>query len=489
MPYNREQLEAWQRLKDIMAGYDWPRHPSITHPYVSQKQVAQFMLLRPRSFNLSDMGTGKTLATLWAADQLMRWQPGLKALIVCPLSIMQRVWADAIFQNFLDKRTFSILHGSADQRLAALGRDADFYICNFDGVGVGAHTRGRFELDGFSRRLAERKDIQIAIIDEASAYKDSTTKRHRIARLVFGQKPYLWLLTGTPTPTAPTDAYGLAKLVNNAMGKSKTSFQLETMYQPYPQAFKWLPKADGYDKARELLKPAIRFAIEEIWDGPELTTQQREIPLTDEQKKLMRDLKRDFIVAVKGQQITAVNEAAARTKFLQISLGAIYDSGHKPHQVEATPRYEELHRVIEESSGKCLIFSPFKSSIDLIYKNISKRWSTEVVNGDVSQKARSEIFQAFQTIQTPHIIVADPGTLAHGLNLFAARTVIWYGTTDKSELYAQANKRAHRPGQKFPVSIVQLVSNSLEREIFRRLENNIALQGALLDWVRQDAPI
>ncbi len=472
----------------IMDEYDWPRHPSIKHPYETQKLAANFMLLHPRSFNLSEMGTGKTLAVLWAADQLMRWQPGLKALIVCPLSIMQRVWADAIFQNFLNKRTFTILYGSADQRIAALNKEADFYICNFDGVGVGAHTRKRFELDGFSKALADRKDIKLAIVDEASAYKDSSTKRHRIARIVFGQKPYLWLLTGTPTPTAPTDAYGLAKLVNNAMGKSKQTFQMETMYQPFPQSFKWLAKRDGYDKARELLRPAIRIAIDQVWDGPKMTTQQREVPLTDEQKKLMRDLKRDFLVSVKsGAAIQAVNEAAARTKFIQISLGAIYDASHKVHGIDAKPRYEELLRVLEEAHGKCLIFAPLTSVINLIYNNISKKWPTEIVNGEVTQKQRSEIFKNFQTADQPRIIVADPGTMSHGLDLFAARTVVWFGPTDKPELYAQANKRAHRPGQKFPVTVVQIVSNILEREIFRRLENNLALQGALLDLVKQNA--
>ena len=49
----------------------------------------------------------------------------------------------------------------------------------------------------------------------------------------------------------------------------------------------------------------------------------------------------------------------------------------------------------------------------------------------------------------------------------------------------QANKRAHRPGQKYPVTVVQIVSNNLEREIFRRLESNESMQGALLDAVRR----
>lgn len=471
-------------VPQVMDKYDWPRHPSIKEPYESQKLVANFMVLHPRSFNLSDMGVGKTLTALWAADFLMR---GLKckALIVCPLSIMQRVWSDAIFRHFLNRRNCELLYGTVDQRRKALEKDADFYLINFDGVGIGAHTRRRFELDGFSKDLAARSDIRIAIVDEASAYKDATTKRHRIARDVFGKKDYLWLLSGTPTPNAPTDAYGLAKLVNNAQGKSFRTFQSETMYQPHPGGFKWLPRRDGYDKARRLLTPSVRIDIKDVWDGPEMTTQQREVPLTDEQKRHMVALKKDLQVLLKsGALINAANEAAARQKFIQISLGAIYDQAHDIHLIDSRPRIDELKAVLTEAPGKALIFAPLTSVLTLLSKELTE-WPWEVINGDVPQKARSAIFQAFQSGEQPRILIADPSTMAHGLDLYAAQTVIWYGTTDKAELYSQANRRAHRPGQRFPVSIVQLVSNSLEREIYRRLEANTSMQGALLDAIKR----
>src|SRR3972149_11231205 len=173
----------------VMEGYDWPRSPGIT-PYESQKLAANFMVLHPKCFNLSDMGVGKTLATLWAIDWLMKQYPKdtFRALIVCPLSIMQRVWGDAIFKNFLSNRSYKVLHGDAAKRIKLLAEPADFYICNIDGIGIGAHTRGRFELDGFSKALAERSDIRLAVVDEASGYKDATTKRNRLARPILGKR-------------------------------------------------------------------------------------------------------------------------------------------------------------------------------------------------------------------------------------------------------------------------------------------------------------
>lgn len=470
----------------IMTEYDWPIKRGWK-PLPHQKLMANFMVLHPRCYNLSDMGSMKTMATLWASDWLMRqYPPGeFRCLIVCPLSTMQRVWGDAIFTNFFGKRTFEVLHGSQEKRLEALNRPADFYIINFDGVGVGAHVRRRFELDGFSKTLAARSDIRLAVVDEASAFKVATTKRHRIARLVFGQKDYLWLLTGTPTAHAPTDAYGLAKLVNNSYGKSFTTFQAETMIKV--SQFKWVPQKDGYEKAGRLLQPSIRFALEDVWDGPEMTTQQRQVALTSQQTKLLSDLKNSLQVTLKsGKQITAMNEAAARQKALQIILGGVYDEDHKTHVVDVDPRLREIKDLIEEAPGKLLIFAEFRSIVELLNRELKKLTTVGMVHGDIDAKDRSVLFQNFQLSEHPRVLCAHPGTMAHGLDLWRAQTVIWYGPVDSTEIYLQANRRAYRPGQKFPVSIVQLVATKLERGIFQRLETNESMQGVLLDLIKRN---
>lgn len=464
--------------------YDWPCNPGIK-PWAHQQLAANYALLHPRSLNLSDLGSGKTLSLLWAADYLInQYPPGkCRVLIVAPLSTLQSVWASNIGSHFFGRRTFVVLHGSAEKRIELLKQDVDFYILNHDGVGIGAHTRNRFELDGFSKVLAERKDIKIAIIDEASAYKDATTKRHRIARLVFGTKEYLYLLTGTPTPQAPTEAYGLAKLINNAMGKSFTTFRLETMIKV--SNFVWKAQRDGYEKARRLLTPAIRFDINDVWkDAPEMTIQSREVQLTAEQNAAMKRLKNELQIVVKsGQAISAVNEAAARSKFLQISLGAIYDSGHKVHFIDASTRMAVLKEVIEQSPKKILLLASFTSVLTLLEKEL-KDYHAVVVNGNTPTKQRVDTFRKFQEEAYPEIIIADPGVLAHGLNLQRGRTVIWYSPVDKGELFQQANKRCHRPGQSHPVSIIQIVSNPLEKEIYKRLANNATMQGSLLDLIR-----
>ncbi len=437
---------------------------------------------------LCNHNTGKTMRALWAAEFLMRQQPGTRALIVAPLSILERVWASAIFTH-LRTRTAEILHGTAEKRMQLLeSSQADFLIVNFDGVGIGARTRKKFELDGFSKALVDRSAVRIVIVDEASGYRDATTKRHRIARHVIGRRDYLWLLTGTPTPNAPTDAYGLAKLVNNAQGKSFRDFRQETMYQPFPNSFRWLPRQGGYDRARALLQPAIRFDIASVWDGPPVTVQQRQVELTSEQKIKLAELKRDLVITLKsGKQIDAINEAAKRTKFLQIVQGAIYDGDRFIHLIDAEPRLREIESVVESTSRKIVMFVSLTSVLNLHYKRLSKRWKVLILNGSVSPAQRSENIKRFEEDSDVKIMLADPQTTAHGINEFAlvADTVLWASPTDKGELYIQGNKRVNRPGQKYPMTIVQIVSTKVEQEIFQRLETRMSMQGLLLDAVQR----
>lgn len=457
--------------------YNWPGKFS---PFHAQKLTANFLVLNKRATVLSDMGTGKTNGALWAADYLMSQHPPgtFRAIIVAPLSTLRRVWADAIFHGFLGKRTFVVLHGDAKKREELLNIPADFYIINHDGLGVGTTIKGStVSLRGFAEELSKRTDIRLAIVDEVSAYRDAGTRRHRVARTMIGQREYLWGMTGTPTPNGPTDAYGIAKLINNAYGESMSSFRSRVMFQI--SQFKWVPRQGAHEEVRKILSPSIRFAIEDCVDLPECTVQMREVELSAEQSKAYTEMKKQLrLMAPKGQ-IDAANEAVLRLKLIQIACGAIYDNDRNVVHIDASPRLSELESILEEAPHKVIVFAPLTSVVEALNTKLTK-WSTAVINGSVPDKHRSEIFRKFQDEEHPRILIADPGTMSHGLTLTSATTIVWYGPSDRTETYLQANKRIHRPGQKHKSTIVQIASTPIEREIYRRLEANESLQGAIL---------
>lgn len=448
-----------------MRDYDWPIKPGW-RPRAHQIAMANFMVLNPRCFNLSDMGSMKTMAALWAADFVMLKNPGVRCLIVSPLSTLVRVWENEFFQNLLGRRKCVVLHGSAAKRRELLAADVDFYIVNYDGVEV------------LHKELSAREDIRIAIVDEASAYKNRTTERHRLARRLLVPKDYLWLMTGTPTSNGPLDAYGQAKLVNNCFGEGWQSYHDRTMQKI--SMYRWVPKAGAHEAAYKLLQPAVRFAIGDCVDLPPCTVQSRDVELSPAQSIAYKTMKKDLqIMAAKGP-ITAQNEAVLRLKLLQISCGAIYGVDREIHHVDAAPRLKALREIMEQCNEKIIVFAPFTSVVHMLHRELKKDYSVEVINGEVPAKKRNEIFSAFMESAHPRVLVADPGTMSHGLTLTAASAIIWYAPTDRTETYLQANKRIDRPGQTKATTIVQLAATPVEREVYRRLENNETLQGLVL---------
>ena len=474
-------------------GYDWPiRAPDTPLPH--QKTTANFLVVNKRCFCLNDMGTMKTLSALWAADYLMEMERRngrrLRSIIVSPLSTLERVWQKTILRQFLGRRKCVVIHGSADRRRKLLEKDADFYIINFEGLAIGVPADRRSPLTGLAKDLQQRKDIGLGIIDEASAYRHHTTRRHRAARALLAPLEYLWLMTGTPTSHGPEDAYGLAKLVNNAYGESYVNYKQRVLMQLTP--FKWVPRAGSAAEAAKMLTPAIRFDIEEVrkynW-FPYCTKQMRECKLSLKQAAALKTLKTEATLALEnGALVHAVNEAALRMKIIQCLAGAIYDTTHKSHDLDPEPRIELVREIIDNCSQKVIIAAPLTNVLDMLYAKL-KDYERELVNGRVSAKDRGEIFRRFGDPHNPlRVLLVDPGTVSHGINdLVTASVVVWYAPTDRSELYDQLNKRVDRPGQRSATTVIQIAATKFEEDIYERLDNQQALQGLVLQFARDGA--
>ena len=181
-----------------------------------------------------------------------------------------------------------------------------------------------------------------------------------------------------------------------------------------------------------------------------------------------------------GGLITAVNEGVMRNKLLQCCSGYVYDVDHNIITMHPDGRLRALTALIEESARGVLVFMSYRSSVKAAYHHLSKKFSVAPVDGGTSLKRRTEYFRAFQAGKIK-VLVAHPRTMAHGLTLTQADTVIWYLVTSDAELYEQANSRIRRIGQKCHMRVIHLISTSLEKNILRRLEEKQTMQGVLLE--------
>lgn len=462
-------LNKVQSLRDAIP-YSWPCRGIV--PDEKQMLTTVFMIYNPQSFILNDPGTGKTLSALWASDFIMEQYPrySVRTLIVSPLSTLSRVWKKEIHTHFMGKRTSVIVHGTKNQRLKALNTRADYYIMNPDG----------FKVPEVFNRLIMMDLIKLAIIDESTAFKDASIKRSKRARSVVHNYPYRWLMTGTPTPQGPQDAHGQARLAHHGYQEAKSSFRNRVLVQV--SQFKRVATAESYEEARAILQPAIRLPRSAFHDIPPSIPVPYHVPFSDAQQKLYTELKKEYkaILDVHGGHITAVHEGALRLKLLQIACGCVYDSKKVAHIIDAKPRLDKVREIINECPNKLIIFASFTSVLTMLYDTFKKDVPSALIIGATPRKTRDKVFTDFQESDNPKVIFADPGTMSHGLTLTRGTITMWYGPTDSSEEYTQANYRIDRRGKTGDTYKVQLFGCPVEKEIFDRLEARENLQGVML---------
>jgi SNF2 family DNA or RNA helicase len=295
----------------------------------------------------------------------------------------------------------------------------------------------------------------------------------------------LWLMTGTPTPNDPTDAWTLSKLVGSPYcTKTYTAFREQVMMKI--GQWKFVPRPEAMEIVKHILQPAVRYTRDECFDLPDTMIQTRKVELTAEQKKHYTQMLKHFVTEAAAEgTITAVNEAVKVQKLVQIACGVAYGDDGQNIEIDCAPRVNLVKEVIEEAGEKVIVFVPLTGTLHMLEKELSKHWSVGVVNGEVSSTQRNKIFQDFQEQQDPRVLIAHPGTMAHGLTLTSASTIIWYGPINSNEVYVQANGRIERIGKTRVSNVVHIEATELEHMMYDRLMNKQKLQGLLLDLIQQ----
>ena len=476
VPHRTEETRMLRNLgydapAPIRTYYDWPGR---FKPFHAQKEAAAFLSMHKRAFNLSELGTGKSLASLWAYDYLKSIGLLNKCLVISPLSTLERTWADELFNHF-PHLTFGVLHGSREKRIKLLNEDYDVYIINHDGVGI------------IEPHLKDRTDIDLVIVDEiAQCARNAGTTRWRKINLVVNKHKEpraCWGMSGTPTPNAPTDAWAQCRLINpDSVPPYFNRFKSQVMKQL--SQFQWMPRPEATDIVKGAMQPAVRFTRDECLDLPPLMYETRAVALTKEQNKAYKEMLTKLTIEADEGEITAVNEAVKMAKLIQIACGVVYATDGTEVTIPASPRVEETRAIIQSAQGKVIVFVPFVSSVKMVAEELRKTFTVDVIYGGVKKNDRDRIFSDFQRSEDPRVIVAQPAAMSHGLTLTAASTIIWYSCITSNETFEQANGRINRPGQKMNNFIICLEGTPVERRVYDRLRKKQKMQGALLDEVK-----
>lgn len=437
-------------------------------PYYYQAFAENFILENPEAGLLLDMGMGKTAISLTAADKLLNdYFAVRKVLVIAPLKPARETWPPEVKKwDHLRHLRLSLILGSKEERIAACGKDADIYIVNRENVvWLVDYYKSKWPFD-------------MVIIDELSSFKSSKAQRFRALKKVRKYITRIVGLTGTPSPNGLLDLWPEIYLLDEgkALGKTLTGYR-DTYFLPDKRnattIFSWKLKEGAEEEIyKKIGGLCISMKSADYLQLPERLMLRREFELSANAMKLYKTLERDTLLPFADGDIDAPTAAVLTNKLLQAAGGAAYDENGKVKCLHED-KLEALDQLIEEANGQpVLVFYAFRHELDRVLARYPE--AVDIKTKDAVSK--------WNAGKIP-ILLAHPASAGHGLNLqMGGHIAIWYSLPTSLELYQQANKRLHRPGQKETVLIHHVLMKGTYD--YRVLDNILTPKE-----VRQDACI
>jgi SNF2 family DNA or RNA helicase len=476
LPWSMKNLRRLA-LHDVMVpgpirwDYHWPsKYP---RPLDHQVVTSDYLTQNPRAFLFSEIGTSKTLSALWAADYLMTQGEITKVLIVSTVSTLERVWELEILSNLIG-RTYTLVDGSKERRIKKLAEDVDYYITNHDGLKTIEKELTDFPFD-------------LIIVDEGAVFKNQKTALWRSCFNVCGVQTnrWLWWMTGSPMPNAPTDVWSQAKIVRpDTVPQYFGRFRNQVMFKQ--SMYKWIA-VEGYEEVvYSMLRPVIRFP-RDVCDLPEEYSRDIVCEMSDEQKRSYTSMFETLSLEMNSQVVTALNEAVKVMKLVQIACGAAYAKDGSTVFMNAEPKFKELDELFEFSERKLIVYAPFKFCLPMIAKRYQDQgFKIGIVSGDTPKRQRNDLFKQFQDGDL-EMLVAHPQCMAHGLTLTRSNVIAWWGPIDNFDIYDQACGRIKRTGQAKAQYICHLACSKAELAVYKRNASKDKMQGIAMDLFKMGA--
>ena len=400
-----------------------------------------------------DMGLGKTIQII--ALLLERATEG-PSLVVAPASVC-RNW-EAELARFAPTLHVKLPGGNADNCDLSQLSPRDVVICSY-GLLVSRE-------DAF----CERRWNGI-ILDEAQAIKNHASKRKKVAQRLNGK--FKIAATGTPVENRLLELWSLFDFLNPGLLGTHQTFQSKYGENRIPKALKKLVSP-------LLLRRLKTDVLEELPPKTEITLQ---VQLTEEERSAYESCRLAALESLKEN--SSENRIFILSQLTRLRRFCCHPSLTFPDFAGESAKMETLMELVEElreNGHRALIFSQFVDFLGIVRKEFDKREITyQYLDGSTPVSDRMQSVNHFQDGRGEFFLISlkAGGT---GLNLTAANYVLLLDPWWNPAVENQAADRAHRMGQKNPVTIYRLIAaDTVEEKVLDLHATKKALATDLLE--------
>jgi len=312
-----------------------------------------------------------------------------------------------------------------------------------------------------------RRTWDVVILDEAQKIKNRDVEVSRKCKQIYRRRA--WVLTGTPLENKVDDLASILEFVG-PLKESEAPLRL-------------IPGPDLRERHQGL--QLRRKKADVLPNLPPKTISQVLLPLDDSQLQSYERAEKEGIIQLQERGETVRIENVLE---LILKLKQICNFCPATGQSAKLQDVNERMRTLESEGHRALIFSQFTDE-QYGARAIATRLQSLrplLYTGDLSSSEKDATIREFKEKKSHKVLILSLRAGGQGLNLQDASYVFHFDRWWNPAVERQAEDRAHRLGQTFPVHVYRYV---LEGTIEERIDNILREKQLLFDELVDDVSI
>jgi len=336
-------------------------------------------------------------------------------------------------------------------------------------------------------------------IDESTSIKNPGANRTKNIIELGKDVKYKRILTGSPVTKSPLDLFTQCYFLDPWLLDQQSYYAFRVRYAKMRSinvSGRQVQIVVGYRNLAELSEKIKLFSYrvlkDDCLDLPKKTYMKRIIELTDEQRKLYKDMKEKALAVLNGKMVTTMTVITQMMRLHQITCGH-FKSDDGDVQTVKSRRLDELMDVLDEVEGKAIIWAHYRHDIETIVEEVSKKYGENSIvtyYGDTSSEDRQRAIKLIQDPESPtRFLVGTPQTGGYGITLTGASTMIYYSNGYDLEKRQQSEARIDRIGQEKPMTYIDIIAeDTIDEKIVDALRRKVNIATEIMgeelkDWI------
>ena len=469
-----------------------------TKPFEHQLKALEMSWDKPYYALFMDMGTGKSKVLIDTIAMLYDKGEIDSALIIATKGVYKNWYTQEIPNHMADhiEKTVVLWESSKNKeaeykKLFESSDNLQILIMNVEALST---KKGKM----FAWKFLNCHTSMMAV-DEATTIKNPGAQRTKNIIELGENVKYKRILTGSPVTKSPLDLFTQCYFLDPWLLDQQSYYAFRVRYAKMRSinvSGRQVQIVVGYRNLGELTDKIKNFSYrclkDDCLDLPSKTYMKRIIELTDEQKKLYKQMKEKALAVLNGKMVTSMTVITQMMRLHQITCGHFKSDDGDVQKVKSK-RLDELLNVLDEVEGKAIIWAHYRHDIESIVEEVKKKHGDDSIltyYGDTSTEDRQKAIEKIQDLSSPvRFLVGTPQTGGYGITLTAASTMIYYSNGYDLEKRQQSEARIDRIGQNKPMTYIDIIAEeTIDEKIVEALRRKINLATEIMgeelkEWI------